>query len=197
GCAKTKFPRIFREYNREYKLDIVNLLETRVSGGKADKIIASLGFQCSHRVEATGFFGGGTLWVAIGYFNALLTSSDKKKEVVRLVKVVILLEIFLKEPTYMIWDLGALPSLGSEVQRLRDLIGLLGMMHGLEPSLVARLVAEWVEHPNFSEFVNDKWSYKGNMVDTLHQFTSDVRVWNKNIYRHIVTRKRALLQELS
>ncbi|MBA0762791.1 hypothetical protein Gotri_012359, partial [Gossypium trilobum] len=43
------------EYNREYKPNIVSLLETRVSGGKVDKIIVSLGFQRSHMVKTVGF----------------------------------------------------------------------------------------------------------------------------------------------
>ncbi|MBA0838857.1 hypothetical protein Goarm_004645, partial [Gossypium armourianum] len=42
----------------EHKPDIICLLETRVSGSKADKIIAKLGFQYSHRVEAIGYAGG-------------------------------------------------------------------------------------------------------------------------------------------
>ncbi|MBA0603865.1 hypothetical protein Gorai_000030 [Gossypium raimondii] len=58
GCASSKFPRIFCEYNQEYKPDIISLLENRVSGGKFDSIIASLGFQYSHRVETISFSGG-------------------------------------------------------------------------------------------------------------------------------------------
>lgn len=61
GCANPKFPRIFREYNREYKPDIVSFLETRVSGFKADKIIANLGFKFSHKIEVIGFSRG--IWV--------------------------------------------------------------------------------------------------------------------------------------
>ncbi|KAH1090331.1 hypothetical protein J1N35_017588 [Gossypium stocksii] len=45
----------------DYKPDIVSLLETRVSGAKADNIIAKLGFQYSHRVEAIGYSGG--IWI--------------------------------------------------------------------------------------------------------------------------------------
>ncbi|MBA0549094.1 hypothetical protein Golob_020150, partial [Gossypium lobatum] len=56
--ANTKFPQIFYKYNREFKHDIVSLFETRVSGGKVDKIIANLGFQYSHRVEAIGLSSG-------------------------------------------------------------------------------------------------------------------------------------------
>lgn len=55
GCANRKFPWIFQKYNREFKPDIVELLETRVSGGKANEIIANLDFQYSHRVKAVGF----------------------------------------------------------------------------------------------------------------------------------------------
>ncbi|MBA0814604.1 hypothetical protein Gohar_020422 [Gossypium harknessii] len=79
GCASSKFLRIFHEYGQEFKSDIVGLSETRVSGDKADSIIASLGFQCSHRVEATGYSGGEgkslgkgvllleNLWILLGY----------------------------------------------------------------------------------------------------------------------------------
>ncbi|MBA0804719.1 hypothetical protein Gohar_004287 [Gossypium harknessii] len=58
GCPNVKFLRIFREYNTEYKLDIVSLLKLRVSEAKADVIIANLSLKKSHRVEAIGFFGG-------------------------------------------------------------------------------------------------------------------------------------------
>ncbi|MBA0780468.1 hypothetical protein Gotri_004562 [Gossypium trilobum] len=61
GCASVKFPRIFREQNLEYKPDIVSLLKPKVSRAKADVIIANLGFQFSHRVEATGYSGG--IWL--------------------------------------------------------------------------------------------------------------------------------------
>ncbi|MBA0632400.1 hypothetical protein Godav_001147 [Gossypium davidsonii] len=61
SCANVKFPRIFREYYMEYKPDIVSLLEPRVSGAKADSIIAKLGFQYSQCVEVIGFFKG--IWL--------------------------------------------------------------------------------------------------------------------------------------
>ncbi|MBA0699332.1 hypothetical protein Goari_000980, partial [Gossypium aridum] len=111
SCANVKFPRIFPEYNMEYKPDIVSLLEQRVSGAKADSIIAKLGFQYSYRVEVIGYFRGIWLgwkdfvrlevvcshlqfiltqndlrsknplgqifWIAIGYFNTILSSSEK------------------------------------------------------------------------------------------------------------------------
>ncbi|KAH1122540.1 hypothetical protein J1N35_005700 [Gossypium stocksii] len=56
-----KFPQIFQKYNLEFKPDIVGLFETHVSGVKTDKIIAKLGFQYSHRLEAMGF--SGEIWI--------------------------------------------------------------------------------------------------------------------------------------
>ncbi|KAH1131349.1 hypothetical protein J1N35_002727 [Gossypium stocksii] len=62
GCANEKFPRSFREYIREHKPNIVSLLEPRVSGRKADEVIAKIGLQYSHRVEARGF--SGRIWLS-------------------------------------------------------------------------------------------------------------------------------------
>ncbi|KAH1098638.1 hypothetical protein J1N35_015559 [Gossypium stocksii] len=45
----------------EHKPDIISLLEPRVSGTKADSVIAKLGLQCSHRVEAISYSWG--IWI--------------------------------------------------------------------------------------------------------------------------------------
>ncbi|KAH1107797.1 hypothetical protein J1N35_011565 [Gossypium stocksii] len=58
GCASDNFLRAFREYKNHYKPD---LLEPRISGVKVDTIIAKLGWDKSHRVEAVGFSGG--IWI--------------------------------------------------------------------------------------------------------------------------------------
>ncbi|MBA0674328.1 hypothetical protein Goari_015931, partial [Gossypium aridum] len=57
----------FREYNNQHKLDIFSLLEPRISGTKADTIIAKLGWDKSYRVEAVGFSRG--IW--IGWKNSI------------------------------------------------------------------------------------------------------------------------------
>ncbi|MFQ6636278.1 hypothetical protein Gotur_012867 [Gossypium turneri] len=49
------FTRVFREYNWEHRPDLISLLETRVSGEKADLVIAKLGFYNSHCVKVVGF----------------------------------------------------------------------------------------------------------------------------------------------
>ncbi|MFQ6648100.1 hypothetical protein Gotur_021108 [Gossypium turneri] len=67
GCTSDKFLRAFREYNNQHKLDIFSLLEPRISGTKADTIIAKLGWYKSYRVEAVGFSRG--IW--IGWKNSI------------------------------------------------------------------------------------------------------------------------------
>ncbi|KAK9019047.1 hypothetical protein V6N11_034087 [Hibiscus sabdariffa] len=54
GCANYKFPKVFKEYTLEHRLNLVALMEPRQSGKKADRDISKLGFQKSYRVEADG-----------------------------------------------------------------------------------------------------------------------------------------------
>ncbi|MFQ6636848.1 hypothetical protein Gotur_013026 [Gossypium turneri] len=61
GYASDKYLRAFREYNNKHKPDIVSLLEPRISRAKADTIIAKLGWDKSHRMEAVGFSRG--IWI--------------------------------------------------------------------------------------------------------------------------------------
>ncbi|KAI9128717.1 hypothetical protein K1719_000200 [Acacia pycnantha] len=61
GAFDTKFPSIFKSLVFNYKPDIFVILEPRIFGTKANKVIKKLGFQFSHRVEATGFSGG--IWI--------------------------------------------------------------------------------------------------------------------------------------
>lgn len=59
-----------------------------------------------------------------------------------------------------------------------------------------RFLAGWVEHPNLSNFVKDNWHFNGNMFEALASFTSNIKVCNKYVYRHINIRKRKLMQKL-
>lgn len=61
GAASTTFPGRIRDLLRENKADILVLLETRVSGWRAEKIVARLGFSNWIRLEATGYAGG--IWI--------------------------------------------------------------------------------------------------------------------------------------
>ncbi|KAA3459207.1 reverse transcriptase [Gossypium australe] len=60
-----------------------------------------------------------------------------------------------------------------------------------------RFLAGWTKHNNFSTFVKEKWNYGGNMADSLNNFTSHVKDWNKNVYGFLGSRKRQLLRSLN
>ncbi|KAK9158230.1 hypothetical protein Scep_004804 [Stephania cephalantha] len=61
GAADAKLHRVLKTLCAIHKLELLVLLETRISGDQADKVIRKLGFQKSHRIEARGFSGG--IWV--------------------------------------------------------------------------------------------------------------------------------------
>ncbi|KAK8671094.1 hypothetical protein V6N13_037702 [Hibiscus sabdariffa] len=61
GCGSRNFIRVTREYIRDHHPDICVFVETRLSCSRAAKVIASLGFSNSFRVEALGFTGG--IWI--------------------------------------------------------------------------------------------------------------------------------------
>ncbi|KAH1080302.1 hypothetical protein J1N35_020063 [Gossypium stocksii] len=69
---------VFHEYNREHKLDLISLLETRVSCEKADLIIAKLGFNNSHRVEVVDFSGAG--WIEHPSFSNFVKENWRMSE---------------------------------------------------------------------------------------------------------------------
>lgn len=52
------FLEFFVSIIKTFKYDIVGLLETKVSGSKTNRVIAKLGFQFSHLIEAIDFSGG-------------------------------------------------------------------------------------------------------------------------------------------
>ncbi|KAK8605086.1 hypothetical protein V6N13_082543 [Hibiscus sabdariffa] len=61
GYGHPKFLPALRQYLRDNRPDVVDLIEPRISGAKVDFIIASIGFPHSYRIEAAGYPGG--LWL--------------------------------------------------------------------------------------------------------------------------------------
>ncbi|KAK8658040.1 hypothetical protein V6N13_036255 [Hibiscus sabdariffa] len=61
SCGHPKFIKAVKQYIRDYKPSLVGIVEPRISGARADSVIAALGFRYSHRIEAAGFSGG--LWL--------------------------------------------------------------------------------------------------------------------------------------
>ncbi|KAK8705639.1 hypothetical protein V6N13_049237 [Hibiscus sabdariffa] len=61
GCGHPKFLTAIKQYIRDSRPFLLGIVEPRISGARADSVIAALGFHSSHRIEAVGFSGG--LWL--------------------------------------------------------------------------------------------------------------------------------------
>ncbi|KAI9090707.1 hypothetical protein K1719_028560 [Acacia pycnantha] len=61
GAASKGVAAVIREFKFRYKVNMIVLLEPRISGRHADKVIKSWGFRHSVRMEAEGFSGG--IWI--------------------------------------------------------------------------------------------------------------------------------------
>ncbi|KAK0592822.1 hypothetical protein LWI29_026048 [Acer saccharum] len=69
GAGKKGFPKIISDLRNIYKFDVIAILEPRISGSRALKVVNNLGFSDKFLVEASGFSGG--IW--------LLWNSDRVK----------------------------------------------------------------------------------------------------------------------
>lgn len=61
GAGARSFPRLIQEMKANYRIKVLIIIKPRVSGSRADNIIARMGYDKSHRVEAMGFSGG--IWI--------------------------------------------------------------------------------------------------------------------------------------
>jgi len=61
GAGSKQFQNVLQEHIRRHRPSIMALVETRISGSKAQAICNSTGFRRNFRVEAQGFQGG--IWV--------------------------------------------------------------------------------------------------------------------------------------
>lgn len=58
GVDHSRFQSFVKEYCKEFSPSLLYLLETQISGVRANNVIAKLGFVNSFRVEANGFASG-------------------------------------------------------------------------------------------------------------------------------------------
>ena len=78
GAGSREALNVLREHNHLHKPSIVALLETRISGFRAQSICTKSGFRNSFRVEARGFQGGiWVLWNADEIDIAVLNSHEQ------------------------------------------------------------------------------------------------------------------------
>lgn len=61
GAGAWSFPHLIKDLKSNYRFQVLVILEPRVSGQRADKIIEKLDYGSSYRIEANGFSGG--IWL--------------------------------------------------------------------------------------------------------------------------------------
>lgn len=61
GAGARYFPHLVQDLKLNYNVHILTIVETRVSGKRAEKIISKPGLSNNYRVEATGF--SGRIWL--------------------------------------------------------------------------------------------------------------------------------------
>ncbi|KAA3474645.1 reverse transcriptase [Gossypium australe] len=235
------FIRVFREYNEEYKPDIICLVEPRVSGKKANSIIEKLGFNYSHRVEAVDRSKRKILWedlrsvapsnlmpwLIMGDFNAILSPADKKSPYTigkrcnffgNFVDSCDLQDLGFHGPPFT-WQRGETlvrldralandawmttfpQSLVQHLTRIKS--DHRPLLLSTKPNITNpkgrpfRFLAGWTQHKNFSNLVKGKWEFKGNMIDSLNNFTNFVKEWNRDVYGFLGDRKRKLMRSLN
>nr|XP_025652243.1 uncharacterized protein LOC112748247 [Arachis hypogaea] len=74
GAASSAFRRTFKELLKQYKADIVVLMETRISGDNARNAIRNMGFNHFIIEEAQGFAGG--IWICWNNDNLKITKLE-------------------------------------------------------------------------------------------------------------------------
>ena len=67
GVRKKGFSLMMKDLKRWYDFFILVLLETHISGVKADTVVSKLGFDDNFLVSIDGFAGG--IWGFLGAFN--------------------------------------------------------------------------------------------------------------------------------
>lgn len=53
-----------------------------------------------------------------------------------------------------------------------------------------RFIATWQNHPKFAEFHKSIGKEDGDIATNVECFTSEIKVWNKNVFSHMRKRKR-------
>ncbi|KAK8675927.1 hypothetical protein V6N13_033986 [Hibiscus sabdariffa] len=67
GCGDPHFITAAKQFLRDYKPNVILFVKPRISGRRANSVIAALGFPNSHHIEAAGFSSG--IWLA--WYNSV------------------------------------------------------------------------------------------------------------------------------
>ncbi|CAL1354023.1 unnamed protein product [Linum trigynum] len=75
GAGSKRFLRVYKEYRRQFRPTITIIVEPKISGDTAKKVIQEMGFVESLIVDASGFAGG--IWIL--WDPALITITEEKR----------------------------------------------------------------------------------------------------------------------
>ncbi|KAK8663856.1 hypothetical protein V6N13_083661 [Hibiscus sabdariffa] len=215
GCAHPKFFSTARQYLRVVKPDLVVFVEPRVSGRKADVIIASLGFLYSHRVEAVGFSGG--IWIAwfnsikvdmeLNHFN-LFTVVSPPSVIIHLFWPLLSMVVLMRPNTKLyglIFDslLHVFLRLGvfnGDLLRMKSdhrsiLLTVSNFVHNSSHSHF-RYFSGWSSHNDSDCLVSNNWVPSNSLFETIISFTKATETWNKTTFGYIGTKKRMTMARL-
>jgi len=57
--------------------------------------------------------------------------------------------------------------------------------------------AAWVTHTDFSRLLMENWDGSSDLIHTLSNLTTQLKVWNRDIFGNIFQRKKELLARLN
>ncbi|CAL1384548.1 unnamed protein product [Linum trigynum] len=78
GAGSNCFLRVFKEYCRRYRPCVTIIVEPRISGDVAEKVIEKMGFDKWLVVDAVGFAGG--IWLLWNSGAVTITESDRSNQ---------------------------------------------------------------------------------------------------------------------
>ncbi|XP_039057386.1 uncharacterized protein LOC120200684 [Hibiscus syriacus] len=177
----------FRQYLRDFKPDLVVILEPRLSGGRADAFISATGFDRSHRIEADFVYDFGIRDIG---FQGIEFTWNWGLSYARLDRALCNSKWDELYPETSIHHLHRMRSdhrpilicVGSSTTNLRQ--------------SQFRYFSGWLQHDDFNRMVKDNWVNSESLSDTISFFTNATDTWNKTVFGYIGTKKKIVMARL-
>ncbi|KAH1064281.1 hypothetical protein J1N35_029268 [Gossypium stocksii] len=188
---------INQEYVCEFDMDVIVLLETRISRLRMESIIMTLGFDYSHRVESRGFAGGiCIMWkdtmsinIQLCHFQYIHLSVNRAQQD-RVFHWTVVYGSPDAKKRELLWD-----SLNQMARLMKKSLLLAGeeKIKGLRPF---RFLVGGLTHSSFPELVKENWIFNGTMKETIDNFTNEAKKWNSNTFSNLTRRKKETIARI-
>ncbi|KAL4383939.1 hypothetical protein GQ457_15G014660 [Hibiscus cannabinus] len=192
GAGSLPFRRQFQSFMREYKPQVVAIMEPRINGRIVDRVIGRLGFPNSFRVETNGFRGvvdlelKGKVQLTVVYASP---SSAIRKHLWNHL-------LHLQPAVGVSWVLGG--DFNSILVGDERIGGSDRTSRGTRAfrNRPFRFILAWQEHDQFVEFLQSNWSGSSPLSANLERFRTQLVRWNSEVFGHIGQRKRCIRARL-